>query len=74
MHLPGKQALTAVALFWHCSRVRVPTRRPYVRLTDYEVVEPEMGEVIKRKLTTKVGTLEFGRRGAMARLAIVGQQ
>lgn len=54
--------------------MRVPTRRPYVRLTDYEVVEPEMGEVIKRKLTTKVGTLEFGRRGAMARLAIVGQQ
>ncbi|PRW58999.1 putative histone-lysine N-methyltransferase ATXR3 isoform X1 [Chlorella sorokiniana] len=27
--------------------------RPYVRLTDYDIVEPEMGAVIKRKLTTK---------------------
>lgn len=34
--------------------VPAPLCRPYVRLTDYDIVEPEMGEVIKRKLTTKV--------------------
>lgn len=40
--------------------VPAPLCRPYVRLTDYDIVEPEMGEVIKRKLTTKVGRGEGG--------------
>ena len=31
-----------------------------MRLTDYDIVEPEMGEVIKRKLTTKVERGEWG--------------
>lgn len=28
--------------------------RPYVRLTEYDIVEPEMRDIILRKLSTKV--------------------
>lgn len=32
-----------------------PACSPYVRLEEYDIVEPEMRDVIMRKLSTKVG-------------------